>query len=168
MSGLKQLSANLKENPQLGVGGATGLAELAMNLFGKSGVHNDQRGNVMNTDLYGRPVFSSDNYEQSINALKESSRGEVLNSALGGAASGAKIGTMFGPLGAGIGAGVGAIGGLIGGKKRKREFDNEIESRKTKLNESVKGFNIDNMNYFDDVNADSINSYLMSQRAMRF
>jgi len=166
---LSKISENLYANPDSAVSAATGLSEIAMNLFGKSNVYKDKVGNQMNTDMYGRPIYSTQNYQQSINGLREDARGEVGESALSGAVGGLKAVAAIGGLpGAAIGLGVGAIAGLFGGKKRKRELDNEISNRETKLKDSTKSFNMDNTNYFEDVNADSVNSYLLSQRAMRF
>lgn len=155
---------------------ATGLLGVGTSLFGKSGVYNDEAGNRMATDIYGRPVYSYQNYQESIDTIADQRKGQVGQSVLSGLGSGvqagAAIGTMVGgPLGTAIGAGAGAIigsvAGFIGGKKRDREMRDEIANRESKLLDSTIGFNQNNQNYFSDAQSESVQSYLLSQRARR-
>lgn len=156
--------------------GATSLIELGSNIFGGSGIDTDEIGNRMTTDLYSRPVYSYQDYSNSIDMLEDRSEAEVGRSIVSGVGSGVKsgaaIGSMIAPgigtaVGAGIGALGGAIGGWLGGKKRKSEMSDEIANRENKLKESTKSFNQDNTNYFQSTQADSIESYLMAQRGRR-
>lgn len=156
--------------------GATSLIELGSNIFGGSGVETDEMGNRMTTDIYGRPVYSYQDYSNSIDMLEDRTEGEVGRSVVSGIGSGVKagasIGSMIAPgigtaIGAGIGAIGGTIGGIIGGSKRKREMEEEIANRENKLKESVASFNQENQDYFQSTQADSISSYLMAQRGRR-
>jgi hypothetical protein len=155
--------------------GAQGITELAFNLFGKSGVDKDKMGNQMSTDIYGRPVYSYENYQGSIDDIRERAKQEVGQSTLSGTMSGLKAGAAIGSIvpglgtlvGGAVGAGAGAIGGFIGGKKRKKELNVEALSRADKLKDSTISFNNENENYFESTQADSINSYLLSERMRR-
>jgi len=150
------------------MGGAKGLLELGTNIFGKSGIEEDETGNKMTTDLYGRPVYSTKSYQNSIDGIKDTAKGEVGKSVMGGAMSGFEAGMASGnAFIAGGGAIVGAIGGLIGGKRRKKEALAEVSNRENLLKESTIGFNADNKSYFEGEMADRTSSYLMSQRFRR-
>lgn len=154
---------------------AEGLVGMADNLFGGSGVHNDKDGNRMATDIYGRPIYSSQSYKDSIEAIEDNSKGEIGRSIGKGIGSGATTGAAIGSIVPGIGTAIGAVGGAIvggltgwlGGKKRKKEMREEISNRENLLDKSIDMFNRDNLNYFENNSADSIKSYLLSQRASR-
>ena len=156
-----------QENPEALASGLTGLVSLATNIFGNSGIEKDQKGNVMATDIYGRPVYSSAGYRDSIEMLKDESKKQIGSSVLSGASSGAAAGAAFGLPGIGIGAIGGAIGGLIGGKRRKNQIKEEIRNRDLKLQESNRRFNADNSNYFEQAMTEDVNNFLLSRRAMR-
>lgn len=155
---------------------ATGLLELGTNIFGGSGVARDDRGNQMQTDIYGRPIFSYQNYESSIDLIKDDAKGEVRDSVLSGTMSGLKagssIGSMIAPgigtaIGAGVGALGGAIGGFIGGKKRSRQMKDEIANRERLMAKSVDQFNSSNRDFFQSSMASDVSSYLQNNRSRR-
>lgn len=155
--------------------GAQGLLGIGMNLFGNSGVYNDEIGNRMGVDIYGRPIYSYQNYQESIESLKEERKGQVGESVVSGLGSGAQAGAAIGSIvpgvgtaiGAGLGAVVGSVAGFIGGKKRDREMKSEIANREMKLKDSTIMFNQNNENFFSGAQADSVQSYLLNQRARR-
>lgn len=152
-----------------GVGNAvTGLSSLAMNIFGNSGIEKDSVGNRMTTDLYGRPVFSSNAYQGSIDTIRDDAKSQIGTSLMSGAASGAQIGTAIAPgIGTAIGAVGGAIGGLIGGRRRKKQMMNEVRNRETMLDKSITSFNTENRNFFESDAAASANSFALSERSRR-
>lgn len=155
--------------------GATSLLDMSTNLFGKSGVAVDESGNRMGTDIYGRPTFTYQNYENAIDQIRDGADSEVGDSIKSGIKSGVSGGAAIGSLIPGVGTALGAAGGavvgtitgLIGGKKRKNEMEDEIANRESKLNQSIRSFNQDNTNYFQSNMADSVSSYLQSQRMRR-
>lgn len=155
--------------------GATSLLEMSTNLFGKSGVPVDESGNRMGTDIYGRPTFTYQNYDNAIDQIRSDADSEVGDSIKSGIKSGISGGAAIGSLIPGVGTALGAAGGaivgtisgLIGGKKRKNEMMDEVANRESKLNQSIRSFNQDNTNYFQSNMADSVSSYLQSQRMRR-
>lgn len=168
MSNLQTPESNFNNRFNQVSAGLGGLSSLAMNIFGNSGVENDVIGNRMATDLYGRPVFSTQSYQNSIDQLDFRQRGEIGRSALSGAGAGAAAGTAIAPgIGTAIGAGIGAIGGLIGGRRRRNQIRDEISNRQTKLDASVDMFNRGNRNFFEEDTARATNSFLLSERARR-
>ena len=130
----------------------------------------------MGRDIYGRPIYSYQNYQNSIDQLEMDRKGQVGSSVLSGVGSGAKAGLSIGSMiplpgasaiGAGIGAVVGSVAGLIGGKKRDREMKREIANREEMMRDSVLSFNQSNQNFFQGTQADTVQSYLLNQRARR-
>lgn len=155
--------------------GVEGLIGIGTNLFGKSGIYNDKTGNQMTTDIYGRPIYSYQNYQESIDSIKDQRKGQVGDSVLSGLSSGVQAGAAIGSIVPGIGTAIGAAGGalvgsiagFIGGKKRDKEMREELANRESKLKDSVVSFNQGNENFFSSTQADSVQSYLLNQRARR-
>lgn len=167
IAGLSSMAAGVGGMSSIATG-IGGLSSLAMNIFGNSGVENDVTGNRMATDLYGRPVFSTQSYQNSIDQLDFQKRGEIGRSALSGAGAGAAVGTAIVPgIGTAIGAGLGAIGGIIGGRRRRNQIRDEISNRNEKLDASVDRFNRGNKNFFEEDKAKATNSFLLSERSRR-
>lgn len=148
--------------------GISGLMGLSSAIFGGAGIDRDELGNRMTTDVYGQPVYSFQNYQSSIDEIKDRSKGEIGSSIISGASSGAQLGTAIAPgIGTAIGAGVGAIGGLFGGKRRKNKMKEEIRRRKNMLGESVTKFNEDSSDFYEDQMATDVRNFLLAKRAMR-
>lgn len=157
----------MSENPEGLAAGVGGLVGLATNLFGNSQVEKDEKGNGMATDVYGRPVYSTAGYMNSIDLLEDQAKKSIGSSMVSGVTSGIAAGSMLGPYGAAIGAGAGAVAGLIGGKRRKNQIKDEVRNREQKLKESVNRFNVSNKNYFEEAMTADVNEFMLARRAQR-